>query len=147
MPKQQVLSPETSDINVLTTANTPDLFKSPSTEITLSEPVKNITALSNEVSIEFEPTPTDKTSNLKSTSPTYKNIWDRIRDGFEIKPMTGKNSFSQEDIKVLNDENTLKQNQYGRVCPECQDTYKKNSMRSREITPYRDENSRVEISS
>ena len=69
-----------------------------------------------------------------------------IRNGLEIKPITGKNSFSREDIEVLND-NISKQKRYGATCPECQDTYKKNSMRQRELTLYRDANQRVEISS
>ena len=88
----------------------------------------------------------DQEKNFEEKRARLHQRLKNIRDGFEIKPMTGKNSFSLEDIEVLND-NISKQKRYGATCPECQDTYKKNSMRQRELTLYRDANQRVEISS
>lgn len=71
---------------------------------------------------------------------------DNLRSGVERMPLTGKNNFSQDNIKVLN-KGSSKNQRYGKHCPECQDIYKKNAKKHREIVPYYDANKRVEISS
>ena len=64
-----------------------------------------------------------------------------IRDGNESGPIS---NISLNDSDILNQQ-AAKRTRYGLSCPDCQNTYKKNSMRSREIVPFRSEDKKVEI--
>lgn len=91
----------------------------------------------------------DNKSNSDDNYDTYlelKERLDNIRAGAERTPLTGKNGFSQDNVKVLNKGNS-KDQLYGSHCRECHDIYKKNAKKHHEIVPYLSINKRVEISS
>lgn len=88
-------------------------------------------------------------ANEESFDQTQKRLSRRlkaIRDGFEPGPLSGVNNIPPEGLEVLND-NSSKRQRYGSVCIECQNTYKKNSYRAREVVLYRGKDKQVEISS
>lgn len=77
----------------------------------------------------------------------YKELLEQlknIRKG--AKPITGKNSFSQDNVGVLNDNDASdKKHRYGEQCPECQDIYKRSSSKYNELVPYRHPDNQIEI--
>ncbi len=90
--------------------------------------------------------PDSSEESFDETQKRLKKRLEAIRGGFEPRPLSGVNNIAPEGLEILNDNNSKRQ-RYGAVCKNCQDVYKKNSYRAREVVPYRGEDKQVEISS
>jgi len=91
----------------------------------------------------------NRKSNFDNNYDMYQDLQERldnIRSGAERRPLTGKNGFSQDNVKLLNKDNS-KDQRYASHCPECHDTYKNNVKKQQSVVLYRSTYKRVEISS
>lgn len=67
-----------------------------------------------------------------------------LLEKFETKKPAKQLSLNQGNIEVLNDnKNTHKP--YGKKCSECQNIYRKNSMRGKSIVPFSLSNTKIDI--